>query len=197
MHQRSVARCSYASLSALLALAAALADAAGQAPALALKPGLWDVRLVKQVVDGRDISTQATASLAQAQQLLANLPPVQRARLEGMLNQAGVAEGSNGSFHICVSPAMAQHDLPFLDRQGHCQPVLLSRNSHAVSFRFRCTTNGTSVSGKGRSLLLSGDRVDTHTELTSRGPDGVAHALQNDTEMRYVSASCGTLKPPA
>ena len=184
------------SLLPLLAMGGAMGWAAGTAPGLALRPGLWDVQLIRQVVDGRDISSQTAASLAQAQHLLASLPPVQRARLEAMLNQAGVSEGGNGSFHICVSAAMARRDLPFLDSQGHCQPVVLSRSPHAVSFRFQCTTNGSAVSGHGRAVI-SAERVDTHTDLTSRGPDGATHVMQNDSQMRYLSADCGALKPPA
>jgi hypothetical protein len=168
---------------------------ATHAAGLGLKPGLWDVRLVRQVVDGRDVSRQLTESIAKAQAALANLPPAQRAQVQAMLNQAGVHAGSNASFRICLSPAMAASDMPVMDKDGSCHPQMLSRNGSHTSFRIDCTTNGTHVQGQGEAVS-SGDVITSQSDITTRAADGSTHTLHNETRMQYVGADCGGLQPP-
>jgi len=186
----------------LLASIACLALAVGtgiavHAAGLGLKPGLWEVKVVKQVMDGRDMSAQMAAAMSQAQQALANLPPDQRARIEAMMKNAGAATSAsgNGAFRICVSPEMAQQNAPVLDKDGRCQPVMISRQGDRVEFQFSCTTNDTTMQGKGEATITA-ESVSTHTEMTSTSASGSHHQLQNDTVMSYVSADCGDLKPP-
>jgi hypothetical protein len=165
------------------------------AAGLGLKPGLWEVKVVKQLMDGRDVSAQMSAAMSQAQQALAKLPPEQRARIEAMMNNAGVGRTNNGTFRICVSPEMAQQNAPVLDKDGRCQPVMLSRHGDRVDFQFDCSTNGTSMQGKGEATVTP-ESVNTHTEMTTTSATGGSHQMQNDTQMSYISADCGDLKPP-
>jgi hypothetical protein len=175
-----------------IAIAAAPVFAAG----IGLKAGLWEVRLVKQTVDGRDMSTQLAALLEHMQQVMANLPPEQRERIEAMMKQNGVTEGNNGGFRVCVSPEMAQRDTPVLDREGHCQPASIQRHGSTTDFQFSCTTNGVTMSGKGQAVMV--DRViRTHTEVTTHTAAGATHQTQNDSEMTYLGSDCGEVKPPA
>jgi hypothetical protein len=170
----------------------AITHAAG----LGLKPGLWDVRLVHQVVDGKDVSAQLTESIAKAQAALANLPPDQRARVEAMLNQAGVSTGgNNASFRICISPAMAANDLPVMDKNGSCQPTLVSRNGNHTTFHVDCTANGNHMQGQGEAIS-AGDMITTKSDITTHAADGSTHVLHNETQMQYVSADCGDVRPP-
>ena len=161
-----------------------------------LKPGLWEVQVVKQVVDGHDISAQLQASLTEAQRLLNSLPPAQRAHLMGLLNQAGVTTGTDGSFRICVSPQMAQRDLLFFDRDGRCRPSVTSRSGNQLRFRVQCTTQGTTMTGQGQATL-GPDLITSRMDLTTRSGDGASHAVQNVTQMRYISGDCGELRPPS
>ncbi len=169
----------------------AVALAAG----LGLKPGLWDVRLVHQVVDGHDVSAQLTESIAKAQAALANLPPDARARVQAMLDQAGVNAGNNASFRICISAAMAASDLPVMDKNGGCQPALVSRSGNRTSFHIDCTANGTHMQGQGEAIS-TGDTITSKSDITTRAADGSTHMLHNETQMQYVSADCGALRPP-
>ena len=180
------------SMLGVIAIAAVPVFAAG----IGLKAGLWEVRLVKQTVDGRDTTTQLTASLEQMKQAMANLPPEQRERMEAMMKQSGVTEGSNGGFRVCVSPEMAQRDAPVLDRQGHCQPASIQRHGHTTEFQFSCTTNGVTMSGKGQAIMV-GNVIKTHTEVISQTAGGATHHTQNDSEMTYLGSDCGAVKPPA
>lgn len=165
------------------------------AAGIGLKAGLWEVRLVKQTVDGRDISAKLAASLERMKQQLASLPPDQRERMEAMMNQSGV-QGSHGGFRVCVSPQMAQRDAPVLDRDGHCQPVSVQQHASTTEFQFSCTANRVTMSGNGQAVML-GNVIKTHTEVTTRTADGTSHQTQNDSEMTYLGSDCGDVKPPA
>ena len=169
---------------------------ATHAEGLGLKPGLWEVKVVKQIMDGKDMSAQMAAAMSQAQQALASLPPEQRARIEAMMNNAGagIGQGANGGFRICISPEMAQRNSPVLDKDGHCQPVMLTRHGDQVAFQFNCSTNGTTMQGTGEATITP-ESVTTHTQMTSTSSSGT-HQMQNDTAMTYVSADCGELKSP-
>lgn len=169
----------------------AIAHAAG----LGLKPGLWDVRLVRQVVDGHDVSAQLTESIAKVQTALANLPPEQRARVQAMLDQAGARPGDNASFRICLSAAMAANDLPVMDEHGSCQPVLLSRSGNHTTFRIDCTADGTHLQGHG-DATSTGNTITSTSDIVTRAADGSMHKLHNETQMQYISADCGNLHPP-
>lgn len=165
------------------------------AAGLGLKPGLWDVRLVHQIVDGHDVSQQLTESIAKAQTALAHLPPDQRARVQAMLDAAGVSTDSNASFRICISPEMAASDLPVLDKDSSCRPTLVSHNGNHTAFRIDCTAHDTHVQGEG-DAVSSGDVITTHAKITTTAADGSKHLMQNETQMQYVSADCGSLRPP-
>ena len=182
------------------AVSIALAPSAGvgvRAQGLGLKAGLWEVKVLKQIMDGRDMSAQMAAAMSQAQAALANLPPEQRARIQAMMSNAGVGVGpggSGGGFRICISPQMAQRNAPVLDKDGRCRPVMLTRHGDQVDFQFSCNSNGTAIQGKGEATITA-ESVSTHTEMTTTSSNGT-HQLQNDTQMSYISADCGDVKPP-
>lgn len=180
---------------AALAVLALLPGLAAWSAQFDIKPGLWDIKVVRQIVDGHDASAQMAQVLAHAQQALANLPPEQRARMEAMLNNAGVSQGTNGSFRICVSAQMAHRDAPIIDRDGRCKPTVLNHTGNQVNFQFSCTTNGTTMQGKG-DAVMSAEQITTRTDVTTSSAGG-AHHIQNETRMQYVAADCGDLKPPA
>lgn len=181
------------SLAVALVLAAALlAHAAG----IGLKPGLWEVHLVKQVVDGRDMTAQITRANARMQQALKNMPPEQRARLEAMLKQHGVNESGNGSFRICITPEMAKRDTPVLDREGRCKPIDLRRSGNRTTYTFDCTSHGVTTTGKGVATIGS-ERVTTETDATTQSETGEKHVMHTESEMTYLGSDCGDVKPPA
>jgi hypothetical protein len=167
----------------------AYADSVGR------KPGLWEVRIVKQVIDGRDTSAQMAGLKDKMQQAMASMPPEQRAQMEAMMKQRGVGMGNDGSSRICVSPEMARRDKPIVDRDGRCQPATVTRSGNHATFEFSCTSNGVTTTGKGSSTV-SADLISTHVDMTTREADGKTHAMETDTEMRFVSSDCGDVKPP-
>jgi hypothetical protein len=177
-------------LVALAALAAVTAYAAG----IGLKPGLWELRTVKQVVDGRDTSAQMAGLADKMQQAMASMPPEQRAQMESMLKQHGVGMSNGGNIRICISPEMARRDKPMIDKEGHCEPATVNHSGNQTTFEFSCTSNGVTSTGKGSSTV-NADVISTHVDMTMREASGKTRAMQNDTEMKFVSADCGDIKP--
>jgi hypothetical protein len=178
-------------IACLAAIVAIPAFAAG----FGLKPGLWETRIVKQVVDGRDMSSQIAGASAQMQQAMANMPPEQRARMEAMMKQhGGPAIASDGAIRICISPEMASRDRPIVDREGHCQPAVVNHSGNHTTFEFNCNSNGTAMTGKGESTS-TGDLIKTQMEMTRRKANGETHVMQSETEMKFLGSDCGDVKP--
>lgn len=172
----------------LVAANIALADGAG------LRPGLWSSRVVKQVVDGRDMADQQADAMNKMQQAMASLSAEQRAAMQGMMQKNGVALGERGSVKICVSKAMAARNKPLIDKSGHCEPTRLVQNAGGSSFEFSCEDDGATMKGKGTSVS-SGDRITTHVDLTRTDAKGTSRAMQVDYEMQYLGADCGDIQP--
>jgi hypothetical protein len=154
-----------------------------------LKPGLWEVKQLKQVMDGRDMNAQMAAAQAQMQQSLAKLPPEQRKQMEAMMGK----QGAGGGTRICISPAMAARDKPMVDPDGRCEPAKVSRSGNKTSFEFNCTRDGRTMVGKGESTVSS-DLVQTRMDMTTTDATG-RHTMQNESQMKYLGPDCQGIKP--
>jgi hypothetical protein len=178
-------------IAGLIAIVAIPAFAAG----FGLKPGLWETRVIKHVMDGKDMSSQIAGASAQMQQAMANMPPEQRARMEAMMKQhGGPAIASDGSMRMCISPEMASRDKPIVDREGHCQPAVVNRSGNHTTFEINCNSNGMMMTGKGESTS-TGDLIKTQIDTTMRQANGETHVMHNETEMKFLGSDCGDVKP--
>ncbi len=175
---------------AIVGLVALAAYGAG----LGLKPGLWEVRIVKEVVDGRDQTAQMAAMSDKMRQALASMPPERRAQMQAMLGQNGVGAADRG-YRICITPAMAKRDTPMVDRDGRCQPATVNHSGNRTTFEFSCTKDGVTTTGKG-AATVDGDVIATHVDLSSRDSSGKTKEIQSDTQMTFVGSDCGDVKPP-
>jgi hypothetical protein len=173
-------------IACLVALVAMRVIAAGYG----LKPGLWETHMVKQIVDGKDMTAQIAAAAAQMQKMMANLSPEQRARMETMVKGGG----ANGAFQMCISPEMANRDKPIVDREGHCQPATFNRSGNRTTYEFTCSSNGGTMTGKGVATA-TGDVIASQVDTTSTRADGTTHVTHTETEMKYLGADCGDVKP--
>jgi Protein of unknown function (DUF3617) len=176
----------------LITIAAVSAYAAG----IGLKPGLWEVRNVKQVVDGKDMTAQKSAVSAQMQQAMAAMPAEQRAKMEAMLKQKGVDIGSDGSIRLCISPEMAKRDAPIVDKDARCQPTKVTRSGNHTTYEFNCSSNGTTTAGKGEATT-DGDLISTQSDMTITTSNSPPRAIHNESEMKFLGADCGDIKPLA
>ncbi len=156
-----------------------------------LKQGLWEIKPIKQVRDGQDMSAQMAAAQEKMQQSLASLPPEQRKQMQAMMGKNSASAA--GITRICVSAAMAARDKPMVDSEGHCEPSKVSRSGNTSSFEFNCTTEGRTMVGKGESTV-SGDTVSSRMEMTTTDARG-RHTMQSEVQMRYLGTDCQGIKP--
>jgi hypothetical protein len=173
-----------------LAILIALSGAAF-AQSSSLKPGLWEIKPISQIVDGRDMTAQMASAQAKMQQEMANMPPDQRKQVEAMMGHQGASAG--GGIRICVSPAMAARDKPMVDPEGRCEPATVNRSGNKTSFEFNCTANGRTSVGKGESTV-SGDTVTTRVDLTMTDARG-RHTIKSESQMKYLGSDCQGIKP--
>jgi len=180
-----------AGVTGLIVLASAAAFAAG----FGLKPGLWEMHIVKQVNDGHDMSAQLATASSQMQQMLASVPADQRARVEAAMKQSGTSSLGSGVVRLCVTPEMANRDTPIVDRDGHCQPSSVNRSGNRTTFEFNCKLQGGGeMTGKGESEN-SGDLITMKVDATTHTASGATHVMHTENELKYVGADCGDVKP--
>jgi hypothetical protein len=158
-----------------------------------LQPGLWSVKIMHQVVDGKDNAAQLAAAMDQIRQRLAAMTPDQRKQMEAMMGGGMSLPEADGSVHICISPAMAAKDSTVADPTGHCPPAKVSRSGNVMSFEIACSANGRNTNGKGTSTI-SGDAVETNVDVTLSDATA-SHSMQVQTRMSYLGADCQGIKP--
>ncbi len=178
----------------LLALSAlclpALCLLAAPARAEGMKAGLWEVKMLKQVVDGRDMAAQMAAARAQMQQQMASLPPEQRKRVEAMLGGQGAAPGAT---RVCISKEMAARDEPMVDPEGQCRTTRVSRSGNTVRFEFDCRRDGSHTAGKGENTF-SGNTMHSRLDMTLTDARG-RHIMQSESQMTWLGPDCKGLAP--
>jgi hypothetical protein len=179
-----------------IATLAVLGAAAVYAAGLGLKPGLWQITLVKSVVDGRDNTASLYAVGDRMKQMMASLPPDQRAQMEARLKQSGFVTGSDtAGIRICVSEAMAKRDTPIVDKSGKCQPGSVTHTGNQTTFAFSCALDGRTTTGNG-TATTDGDVITTHVVMNTQEAGGQGHVLENDSKMSFIGTDCGDIKPP-
>lgn len=165
-----------------------------QTAGLGLKPGLWEVRIVKQVVDGRDLSAQMSQMGRQMQLAMEHMPPEQRARMQAMLKARGVSPAANGGYRICISPQMARRNSPILGMKGHCQAFKVTRSGNRATYSYSCASTEGTTSGTAVATITT-DLVTTQTDATTQSAHGEKHTMHTESQMRYLGADCGDVKP--
>jgi hypothetical protein len=174
---------------------AAFAAIDGLAAGFGLKPGLWESRIIKHVMDGRDMTSQMTGAMSQMQNTLSRLPPEQRAQMEAMMKQrGGMTMGTEGTTKMCISPEMAARDQPIVDQEGRCQPAKVNHSGNHTAFEINCSVNGTVMTGNGESTAR-GDLIANRVDMNIRRGNGETHVLHTETEMKFLGSDCGDVKP--
>lgn len=158
-----------------------------------MKAGLWEVRPIKQIVDGKDLMAQISAAQAQMNQAMANMPAAQRKQMEAMMGQHGVAMPENGAQRICIGPEQANRKAPLVDPDGRCEPVKLQQSGSRTTFEVNCKQDGRSMVGKGESTVTA-NSILTKTQMTMSDAQG-KHTMQNETQMRYLGSDCRGVRP--
>jgi len=167
------------------------------ADTIGMKPGLWETKILNNVVDGRDMSAVAAGTSTKMQQMMANMPAEQRAKFEAMMKQSGAPSlGANGAVRMCISPEMASRNQIFVDHEGHCQPAQVATSGSHATFEINCASNGTVTTGHGEATRTN-DRVLSKVDMTTKNSAGASHVMHVESEMTFLGSDCGDIKPPS
>jgi hypothetical protein len=167
-----------------------IVSSAAYADGGAMRAGLWETKIVHQLVDGRDMSVQMAAAQAKMQAAMANMTAEQRQMMSAHMKNM---PGQGGGMRICISPAMAAKHFVHTDSDGHCPSTAVSTSGNKTSFSFNCTKDGRTTTGQGVSTV-NGDTVTSHFEGTSSDAKG-NHTMAVDSEMTYLGADCQGIAP--
>jgi hypothetical protein len=169
-----------------LAVAAALSCGAAAAQGAARKPGLWEVQ-----------TQHSGGGMPDMAKMLAEMPPAQRAQVEQMMKERGVATGgAPSSFRYCLSPEKAaQEPMAQADPDTKCDNKVGSRSGGETRFSFTCTSkDGTKMQGEGRTFDTTPERYAM--EMTSKTVrEGQAMEMRMSQRGRWLGADCKGLKP--
>jgi hypothetical protein len=177
----------------ILAMLATVASAAYADSGM--KPGLWEMRIVKTVVDGHDNSAQMAQMNERMQAQLAKMSPEQRAQMSSMMGQHGMGmpSGDGAVVQMCITPEMAKREAPPTSRDESCQPTIVQRSGSHATYTLNCTSGRTKTTGTGE-WTVGADKVTSRSDLTVV-ERGESHHVQSESEFRFLKSECGAVKP--
>lgn len=150
-----------------------------------LQPGLWELTTSNMQVDGKPLPDMEFM-LGQ----LKNLPPEQRAMMEGVLAKQGITVAGKG-VRSCLTPEQVKtDDIPLQDPQSGCTQRITDRNGKTWNFEFSCPK----ASGTGQAQFLSDREFLTKVQGTFNA-SGVQQQGSMNTRAVWLGADCGTVKP--
>ena len=158
------------------------------------KPGLWESRITKMVVDGEDQMATMKALRQHMRDTVAKMPPAQRKQIEASLtpqDQDPMVQ------RVCLSAAMLKNlltqGLPPGASQVDCTPGKIEHNGNRTTFETSCKRDGATVASKG-VVVTAKDQIDTSAEsIVTMEND--KQARQTETQMKFISSDCGGLPP--
>ncbi|MFD2645921.1 DUF3617 domain-containing protein [Pseudomonas japonica] len=150
-----------------------------------LQPGLWELTTSNMQVDGKPLPDMEFM-LGQ----LKNLPPEQRAMMEGVLAKQGINVAGKG-VRSCLTPEQVNtNDIPLQDPQSGCTQRITERTGKIWKFEFSCPK----AQGTGQAQFLS-DREFLTTVQGTFNASGVQQQGSMNTRAVWLGADCGTVKP--
>jgi hypothetical protein len=169
-----------------------IVSSAAHAQTAETKPGLWESRLIHQIVDGKDISAQMAAAQAKTDAAMAKMTPEQRQQMASIMKGMSTPS-ANGGMQICISPAMAAKHALQADPNGRCPATSHATNGNETTYSFNCAKDGRTTTGSGKSTV-NGNVITSHLETTSSDASG-NHSVVIDSEMTYLGPDCKGITP--
>ncbi|MDN7140782.1 DUF3617 domain-containing protein [Pseudomonas sp. JQ170] len=150
-----------------------------------LQPGLWELTTSNMQVDGKPLPDMGFM-LGQ----LKNLPPEQRAMIEGGLAQQGISVAGQG-VRSCLTPEQVKtDDIPLQDPKSGCTQKITERTGNVWKFTFSCPK----AQGAGQATFLNDREFLTQVSGTFNA-SGVQQQGSMNTRAVWLGNDCGTVKP--
>ena len=161
------------------------------AHAQSTKPGLWEVN---QKMGG---NAEMDKAMAQMQQQMAGMSPAEKKMMQDMMARQGMSmpdasAGGGMAMKVCITPEMAaKQDMP-VQADGECTTTITSRSANTLKMNFVCKKPPSSGEG---TYTFSGDTAYTMKMLMKTTHQGKPVSTTLDGQGKWLSASCGTVKP--
>jgi len=163
-----------------LALGAVASATAQTVPAI--KPGLWNVQMDREV-DGQKAPDPTDR--------MKNMKPEMRARMEAMMKQNGVSLGGGGINKLCLSRETIDRGT-WKEEQEGCKTEFSDRSAKHWKWHSVCSEMNVVSDGEASFPNSENYTVVTSSTIKANGKDRVTKMTMN---ARWAGDSCGDLKP--
>lgn len=152
-----------------------------------IKPGLWEMTMESQTVDGKPLPDMNATMAAQ----MKNMPPQVRQQMEAQMKAHGVQMGSGGAVRMCLTAEqLAKNN--WQKQEGHCDNTVVSRSGNTWNWKVRCTDP--QAEGEGATTFTGSEAYSTNMKMTTMR-DGAKHTMTMQSKAKRVSGDCGGLAP--
>jgi len=160
-------------------------------PALNVKAGLWEVT----------VTNSSNGLPPMPQDMLAKLPPEQRARIEELMKQRGMSTNGNSTVvKSCVTREKIDKGLAFAaenTRDNNCTHTVVSSSPSHLEVKYHCD-----LTRDGKKTTLEGTTsVDVSNDDSARGSshivttgEGGSTTVDTSFSSRYLGPACGDIK---
>jgi hypothetical protein len=165
----------------------------GDIKPLDVKPGLWETTASTDM--GGLPKMPAAPSIPP--EVLAKMPPEQRARIEAMIKSRTGGGPMVTTTKVCITRESLSNATAFNRVDKTCTPSVVSSSGAGQQIHVECNREGHKMSGD-----LNVERVDTEhikgsMAMQSGGDAPAAINMKMSFETKWVSTDCGDVKPPA
>lgn len=174
-----------------LSLLLCLLTVSATAHAQSTKPGLWEIN---QKMGG---SAEMDQAMAQMQKQMAGMSPAEKKMMQDMMGKQGMTmptpgAGGGMAMKVCITPEMAaKQDMP-VQSEGECTTTITSRSANTLTMNFVCKNPPSTGEG---TYTFSGDTAYTMKMQMKTTQQGKPVSSTLDGQGKWLSASCGTVKP--
>lgn len=148
-----------------------------------IRPGLWEMTTTSELL-----------------KLAPHVPPEQMQQLRDLARKNGIdmPDVRNGAAtsKVCITREMAERKIPpnLYQRESGCAAQNVTRNGNTYTTDLVCSGDRLNGSGKAEGTFTSAESFSGRTEFVG-DVQGVPVNERAETSGRWVSASCGTVKP--
>ena len=148
---------------------------------LNVKEGLWEITMTHSM-------TGMPAMPNIPPDVLAKMPPEQRARIEAM------TKGTPDVRKECVTKEKLEKHSAFGNNRGECTRTVISSTGRKLEVKFHCEEKQSSSDGNFVVEAIGTDSVKGTTHLVSNSSSGHAMTMDFTFSSKYLGPDCGDVK---
>jgi Protein of unknown function (DUF3617) len=170
-----------------LTLTACGALAASASPiTLNLRPGLWQMTSQGQMTGAPPVPAE----------LLAQLPPERRAKLQAAMAASQARASAPRVFKQCITRKSLQRGIEVDDKHdaNHCRPTVVSSTATVMEMSVQCKDPRVTVSGLFHFETANPETVSGTVNMTMSMGGAKSMHVKRTIEGKWMGADCGDVK---